>query len=122
MYPVNPLTPEVLSRHCGKMVCAVTKDGRRIFGRLKACNNTHVFVADERRNQQYRPCRAYKSSILETNSNTEITKKKKKRKKDAKIKGFYPYGGYGGYGYGGGWGAGWGWALGLTALALLFLI
>ena len=121
MYPVNPLTPETLSRHCGKMVCAVMKDGRRIVGRLKACNNTHIFVADERRNQ-YRPCRAYKSSILETNTKTETKKKKKKRKPNVKIKGFYPYGGYGGYGYGGGWGAGWGWALGLTALALLFLI
>lgn len=117
MYPVRPLSPEVLKSHCGKMVCVVMKDGRRIVGRLKDCNHSCIFVSDERRNQ-YRSCRAYKSSVLETNNKTETTKKKKKRKPNVKIKGFYPYG----YGYGGGWGAGWGWALGLTALALLFLI
>ncbi|MCM3785988.1 hypothetical protein M3231_23740 [Neobacillus mesonae] len=110
MHPVRPLTPDVISRHCGKMVCAVMKDGRRFVGRLHSCNGTHIFLRDENKGK-YRSCRAYKSSVLETKQPEVKKKKNKKLKKRAVVSAFYPYGGYG-----------YDWALGLTFLALLFLI
>ncbi|MFD1137869.1 hypothetical protein PUW24_03405 [Paenibacillus urinalis] len=110
MYPVRPLSPENIGQHCGKMVCAVMKDGRRFVGRLHSCNGTHIFLTDERKSK-YRSCRAYKSSVLESKQAEQPKKKQKKLKKQAVVKGFYPYGGYG-----------YDWALGLSFLALLFLI
>lgn len=46
MIPI-PLDEEVIRSHCGRIVCAVTHDGRQFIGRLSLCRNGKIILNEE---------------------------------------------------------------------------
>lgn len=46
MIPI-PLDEEVIRSHCGRIVCAVTHDGRQFIGRLSLCRDGKIILNKE---------------------------------------------------------------------------
>ncbi|WP_374020572.1 hypothetical protein ABU162_13805 [Paenibacillus thiaminolyticus] len=46
MIPI-PLDEEVIRSHCGRIVCAVTHDGRQFIGRLSLCRDGKIILNEE---------------------------------------------------------------------------
>ncbi|BFH12063.1 hypothetical protein WJ0W_000324 [Paenibacillus melissococcoides] len=72
MIPI-PLDEEVIRSHCGRIVCAVTHDGRRFIGRLSLCRDGKIILNEEEVPEEVQP-------IIEE----ECEPKKKRRKRRVK--------------------------------------
>ncbi|GAB6987958.1 hypothetical protein JCM16418A_00080 [Paenibacillus pini] len=108
MIPIFPLTQEHIRSHCGRMVRVCCHDGRSFFGILTDCRDGCIILDGKREPQK---------------GHAQITKKqtkagKKRRSSSTKTQSTSTTPALSGFG--GGYASGL--ALGLTSVALLFLI
>lgn len=68
-----PLDEEVIRSHCGRIVCAVTHDGRQFIGRLSVCRDGKIILNEEEVPEAVAPIRE-----------EECEPKKKRHKRRAK--------------------------------------